>query len=569
MKRKLLIGLGAATALVVAALAVPALIPFDTYKGRIVAAIEAATGRKAEIAGHIHLSLLPNPEFVARGVALASGPGQPGNLVTIGKLSIEVGLTALLHGDLEIHSLVLKEPQITLAVDRNGRGNWEFGAGPGTGGAAGAAARLPSGLSLARAKIADGKLSYTDARTGAHVEADAIDAKVAASPAGPLEVAGGLTWQGTRLSFKLALADPAAFLAGKPSGLDAEAGAPDLVQAAYHGTIAHDSAKLTADGALSLDGVAAKGRITVENKGPRPTVAARLTLDRLDLTRYLGGAGHGRPPSLTPLHLVDANLDLSLGPLTLDTIKIAKSHVTARLVAGKLDADIAEMALYSGSGRARIAMDTAAGVPAFTIDSQFSGLQLAALMHDLAGGGRVSGSASLSFRGTARGAAQAAIMASLAGGGRFDVRNGSIAGSDLLAMIRNVQSAFDSAARRQQRTDFAEMSGSYTIRNNIVSNNDLDLRAAAFRVAGRGTIDLAHRTLDYRIEPKLVAPAFGAIGLTVPIIVTGRIDDPTYTPDLAGAVGSTLKGVGSLIPGASSIPTPPNPVDMLKGLFGR
>src|SRR5581483_10420444 len=139
----------------------------------------------------------------------------------------------------------------------------------------------------------------------------------------PLEVAGGLTWQGTRLSFKLALADPAAFLAGKPSGLDAEAGAPDLVQAAYHGTIAHDSAKLTADGALSLDGVAAKGRITVENKGPRPTVAARLTLDRLDLTRYLGGAGHGRPPSLTPLHLVDANLDLSLGPLTLDTIKIA------------------------------------------------------------------------------------------------------------------------------------------------------------------------------------------------------------------------------------------------------
>jgi AsmA protein len=160
-------------------------------------------------------------------------------------------------------------------------------------------------------------------------------------------------------------------------------------------------------------------------------------------------------------------------------------------------------------------------------------------------------------------------MGSLAGGGHFDVRNGAIGGSDLLAMIRNVQNAFDPASRRGQQTDFAEMSGNYAIRGNIVTNNDLDLRAPAFRVAGRGTIDLAHRTLNYRIEPKLVAPAFGAIGLTVPIIVTGSIDDPSYTPDLAGAVGSTLRGVGNLIPGASAIPTPPNPVDIVKGLFGH
>jgi AsmA protein len=569
MKRKLLIGLGTATALVAAVLAVPALIPVDAYKGRIVAAIEAATGREAKIAGHIHLSLLPNPEFVARKVSLANGPGQAqGDIVTIGKLSIRVGLMPLLHGNLVVHSLVLKEPVIALAVARNGRNNWDFGAGPGN--AAGAASWLLSGLSLGRARLADGRLSYSDARTGAHFEAQAIDATVTLpSPTSPLRTEGALTWQGARLTFGLKLADPAGFMAGKPSAVEAKAEMPGALHLAFLGTLADDAKGLKAEGTVSFDAIDAKGTIVVANNRARPTLDAKLAIDKLDLNPYLAAAGHGRSPDLAPLRLADANLDLDLGSLTLDTIRIAKSHVTARLAGGKLDATIADMVLYSGGGRARIAMDATGPVPAFTIDSEFSGLQLAALMRDLAGGGRVSGSASLSFRGSARGASPPAIMGSLAGGGHFDVRNGAIGGSDLLAMIRNVQNAFDPASRSGQQTDFAEMSGNYAIRGNIVTNNDLDLRAPAFRVAGRGTIDLAHRTLNYRIEPKLVAPAFGAIGLTVPIIVTGSIDDPSYTPDLAGAVGSTLRGVGNLIPGASAIPTPPNPVDIVKGLFGH
>ena len=64
--KKFLVGLGVVVALlVVAALVAPLLIPVDAYKRAVVAQIEAATGRKAQIAGDFHLSLLPNIEVEA------------------------------------------------------------------------------------------------------------------------------------------------------------------------------------------------------------------------------------------------------------------------------------------------------------------------------------------------------------------------------------------------------------------------------------------------------------------------------------------------------------------------
>ena len=115
-------------------------------------------------------------------------------------------------------------------------------------------------------------------------------------------------------------------------------------------------------------------------------------------------------------------------------------------------------------------------------------------------------------------------------------------------MVRNVGSAFLSAeANETRKTDFAELGGSFTIQNGILTNDDLQLQAPALRVNGSGTVDLPARSVDYRIEPKAAATLEGqegntdVAGVLVPVVVQGPFDDLSYKPDLGNLVDQAIK----------------------------
>ena len=126
--KKVLIGLGAViVVLVIAALVVPMLIPVDTYKGRLLAAIQDATGREARIDGDFGFSILPNVQFTAGKVSLANAKGaSPDKMVTLDNLKVRVAVMPLLSGNVQIDSFVLDKPVINLSVDKNGVPNWQF-----------------------------------------------------------------------------------------------------------------------------------------------------------------------------------------------------------------------------------------------------------------------------------------------------------------------------------------------------------------------------------------------------------------------------------------------------------
>jgi AsmA protein len=97
------------------------------------------------------------------------------------------------------------------------------------------------------------------------------------------------------------------------------------------------------------------------------------------------------------------------------------------------------------------------------------------------------------------------------------------------------------------KTDFAELSGSFTIKNGLVSNDDLKMLSPLLRVSGKGTADMPPRTVNYRVEPKAVSSLSGQggvadkAGITVPIIVEGSWDNPSFRPDLTGAISDLAK----------------------------
>jgi AsmA protein len=140
------------------------------------------------------------------------------------------------------------------------------------------------------------------------------------------------------------------------------------------------------------------------------------------------------------------------------------------------------------------------------------------------------------------------MVENLGGKGRVAFHNGAIVGINLAAMARNVTAAYQGYAIGGERaTDFAELSGSFNIRNGVLTNDDLWLQAPVLRVAGRGQVNLPPRTLEYRLEPKAAPTLEGqggkreVAGLLVPVIISGPWHNLTFTPDLTSVARRALE----------------------------
>jgi AsmA protein len=361
------------------------------------------------------------------------------------------------------------------------------------------------------------------------------------------------------------------------------------------GRLAMAGDKISFSGAsLALDAIRGKGDFAVATGGKVPTITAKLDLDKLDVNPYLGepqdsaamsketgkgggapgGGGTGQtaakpaeqgwstePIDVSALRSVNADLALSTGGIVYQKIQIGKSALKVALNGGKLDANLTEMALYNGSGKAHIAVDGSGAVPAINQSIQLANIDSFPLLRDAADMKRLEGKANATYTITGHGRNQKEIVQSLNGDGNVKFVDGAIRGVNIAAMVRNVSTAFlKSGFDESQKTDFAELGGTFTIRNGLFETKDLAMQAPLLRLAAAGTSDLPSRTLKFRIEPKLVGSIKGQggeadkAGLVVPVIVEGTWDHPTWKPDLLGALQAGPDGLLK------------NPKDLKKGL---
>lgn len=372
---------------------------------------------------------------------------------------------------------------------------------------------------------------------------------------------------------------------------------------------------------IKLDEMNADGDFTFDGGGAKPNIVAALAIDKLDMNPYLppeapkgqapaggasgGTAGGGKagpsdwsddPIDMSGLKAANADLKLTVGGLIVRKIKVGKSALRVTLKDGLLVTNLSEMALYDGGGTAKITADARQKTPAITANLALKGFQAEPFLTDAAELEWLSGTANADLQVRTTGGTQRQLVQRLNGDGKVQFLDGAIRGVNLGAMVRNVATAFlDSDAGKTQKTDFAELGGTFKITNGILNNNDLALKSPLLRLAGKGTVDMPKRTVNYRVEPKLVATTQGqggtaaAPGIKVPVIVSGPWHDISYKPDLAGAIGGiakdpgkALEGIKNLIPGQSggspasggstggaAKPAIPDPGKTLKKLFGN
>jgi AsmA protein len=379
-------------------------------------------------------------------------------------------------------------------------------------------------------------------------------------------------------------------------------------------------AKVALTGAkLRFDEINGEGLFSVDATGAKPAIKAELTVDELNVNPYLppeqeaaaggqssGNSGGGdaggdwsdEPIDVSGLGAINADFAFKAGGIQYRDVKIGQSNLTVVIKDSKLTADLAEMQLYDGSGKGKVVLDGSSGKPAISAEFDLANFQAGPFLQDLAKFDRILGTTESKLSVKTTGGSQRELVSNLAGNGNVVFRDGAIKGINIAAMVRNISTAsLEQSFDEAQATDFAELSGTFTIDKGIVSNDDLSLIAPLVRMTGAGQVPLPPRTVDYVVTPKLVATVEGQGGagelggVAVPVKVTGPWHDISYKPDLEAVLKEQIKdpsavmenlqdGEGAkgllenLAPGGSSGGTTDGggssgPLDLKKKLFGN
>jgi len=329
---------------------------------------------------------------------------------------------------------------------------------------------------------------------------------------------------------------------------------------------------------LVLDDTRVKGNARV-NSFDRQAIRFNLKVDQLDLDRYLppqaaepagkqpeggkpqaGGkpeaaakAGAGAEAvSLEPLRALNLEGKLEVGKLTAYNLRSSNVVIEVKAHNGLLRMNPLGASLYAGQYQGDITLDARKDKPHIAINEKLSGVQAGPLLQDLTGNARVAGTANLTARLNGTGMTPEAIKRTLNGSLSFAFTDGSVKGVNIAALIRKAQAKIKgqpAPPEEPNQTDFSSMSGTATVTNGVVRNEDLAAQSPLMRITGKGQVSLPQETIDYTLTTKFVGTLKGQggkgmdelKGVSIPVNVGGTFSKPTYVPDLGAALSEAAK----------------------------
>jgi AsmA protein len=438
-----------------------------------------------------------------------------------------------------------------------------------------------------------GDVSANPDKNEYHVKGLALDAK-GAMPAQAFEaalVAGQVDFAADRLSVPALTANVALTGEGVPQ---------KSLKLPITGSVRADLAKQTmsADLSTKLDESTIQAKLGLARFTP-PSYLFDVNIDRLNVDRYFppekttssqGGkpspkeGAEDTPVDLSALKGLDANGRLEVGSLQVRGLKLASVKAQVKAANGRLEVAPHSANLYEGSVAGAISAQADGRV---AVKENLSGISIGPLLRDFAQKDLLEGKGNVALDVAAAGKTVNGMKKSLGGTARVQLKNGAIKGINIAEVLRKAKSALGSeegAANAPKETDFSEMSASFTIKNGVAHNEDLDVKAPLFRIGGKGDIDIGNSTLDYVTKASVVATAKGQggadlsdlAGVTVPVRLSGPFSDLKYKVDYSAVARDVAKTkIGEKLreklggKPAEGQQGGSNLEQKLKGLFGR
>lgn len=334
------------------------------------------------------------------------------------------------------------------------------------------------------------------------------------------------------------------------------------------GSLRADLQKSTASAELAtqLDESSIEAKLGLAKFAP-PSYTFDVSIDRLNVDRYFpprekpaakpaagtkpAPAQEDTPVDLSALKGLDARGRLQLGSLQVRGLKLANVKAELRAANGRMNVAPHSADLYEGSVSGALTLQAQGNRVA--LKEKLAGISIGPLLRDAAELDRLEGRGDIALDVAATGASVEAMKKALGGTARVELRDGAIKGINIAEALRKARTALGGepaqATGAAEKTDFSELSASFTIKNGVAHNEDLDVKAPLFRLTGRGDIDIGEARIDYVAKAAVVATAQGQggaerselAGVTLPVRVTGPFDDLSYKIDYGAAAADVAK----------------------------
>ncbi|MEO7206605.1 MAG: AsmA family protein [Steroidobacteraceae bacterium] len=300
---------------------------------------------------------------------------------------------------------------------------------------------------------------------------------------------------------------------------------------------------------LRLDDTQVQGNIKLL-AGDTEVLQFDLAVDQIDFDRYRAPEGaavaaESRSPTASPKPEKpwDASGTLTLKAAQFARLDLSNVRVTFAAKDKLMHLFPIEAQVDGGRSLGDIGLDSRGATPRLSIDEQVTGIDIARLLANTAGKGRLSGRATLNLKATARGAGVDAMLKSLNGHLDANLTDGALEGIDVGYELSVAQALIDKSSVRAHastgRTPFQAFKLSSQITNGIAETHDLSIASQALKVTGQGSANLATKGIDFKLLASVVtAPARNT---DIPFKVTGTYADPTVRPDIEGLAKGQLK----------------------------
>lgn len=554
--RALLIFL-AAVVLIILGLWATLVLYFDEEKLKQIATeqVRAQTGRELTIDGDLELDLFPSLSIVARNVTLSGPDDYTGpDLFAADEFRMSLALLPLLSGNIETGDIALDRAEVNVHTDTRGTSSLaglvdRVQSAPESAEASGSVSTERISLSGIRLVISD---AATDSRQVFVVDTLNVDSFRYDQPV-PFEFAGSIgeppIVSGVELEGEVTVPSgdgPIQIgrmqLTGTASGLEfALSGSaevqpgPPLVARFTDGRLRLGEDRFSTAFAL-VDGE--RPRIEATLEGPMLDVDALLPKAPVgsESGGSAGGSGSTGGETESPLSVleeIDLEAELSLDAMKLSGLMLREVRARVESVDAVLVADPLAAQLNGGEFNATATLDLNADPPRLSVSPVFDLESLGDALSAWGLGQYVTGSGVLEMNLTARGLDARSILSTLDGDGRYDLRDGSLRGLDLNAMIDGLRERNVAQAARAGvggTTTFQTFAGPLEIRDGTIRLPGMKLITERLGVTGEARIGLADLGLGGRL--RFESERLGEI----PIELGGTLTAPQLAPDIGEAL---------------------------------
>jgi AsmA protein len=571
----LAIMIGAVLALViVAGIAVSLFFDPNDFRDQIQEGVKESTGRDLVIEGDIELDIFPWLALDVGKASLGNAEGfgdEPMARFDRATLSVKL-LPMLLSREVSIGTANLESLHLNLAVDRNGRSNWEDLAkadeepAPADESADGEDTTLS--LNVTSINISNASFVYADARTGDRYSISNANLKTGNITEGTgVSVEGGLSFdmQPKNMSGDVEVESNVMF--------DPDAGTMAFDNLQISGFVegvmetpvtfgiktnvdVGDAAVALNDIVLALDESVFRGAMKVP-RGADGVFEVDLVADTLDLNRYMvpadaeqAAATEAAVPVAIPNDLVralNARGTLKVGSVTLGGLQFENVDLGMNTSNGKMRLYPISADIFDGSYKGDVRLNASGSTAVLAVDETIKGVSLKSLAGAMFEEQNISGTISGNFKLTGRGNDTAQIQKTLNGTMTMGVLDGAWEGVDLWYELRRARALLKKEAAPEPsdnpRTEFSSLSATGVVTNGIFKNDDFRAEMPFMQVDGRGSVNIPEATVDYRMSARVLnkpelagnASAEELEDLTktvIPIRISGPLSDPSIKPDV-------------------------------------